>query len=569
MMPVNPWGMIRWTNMLEMEIIKKGKKILTTTVQLQAVIGRSPDVDVRLDDTLCSRKHLKIYKQGDVWFATDMNSSNGTFYNEQPLLESAVLQVGDRLKIGSHEVLVKHIANQVQDHGEQGLRSNETLRADLLHEPVQPYASQQILTAEKADNLKQEIHRQLLDKLDLKNIDLSKLKTSEVKYKATEAIKSIIAKLKTDNILDAPIDEAILLKEVIDEALGLGPIESLLEDRSVTEVMINAKDQIYIEENGKLQKTQLRFSSERAVMSVIERIVSPIGRRIDESSPTVDARLRDGSRVHVIIPPLAIKGPTITIRKFSKTPYAIDDLVRFGSLTEKMSEFLKIAIGTRKNIIISGGTGSGKTTLLNVLSNFIPQDERILTIEDAAELKLNQPHVVALEARPANIEGKGAITIRELVRNALRMRPDRIIVGECRGGEALDMLQAMNTGHDGSLTTLHANSPRDALSRLETMVLMSGMELPVKAIREQIKSAVDLIIQQTRFKDGIRRISAITEVQGMEGDTVVLQDIFAFEAGKIDQAGKITGGFIPTGFVPKFVEELRAHRIEIPQEIFQ
>ncbi len=555
--------------MLEIEITKKGTKILTTTIQLQAVIGRSPDVDVRLDDTLCSRKHLKIFKQDDMWFATDMNSSNGTFYNERRLLESVVLHEGDKLKIGSYEVFVKQIMNKTEGNGSQGLPAYETMASDPVSGPVLSYSFQQHLITEKLDNLKQEIHRQLLDELDLKNIDLSKLKTSEVKYKATEAVKSIIAKLKTDNILDTPIDEAILLKDVIDEALGLGPIESLLENKSITEVMINAKDQIYIEESGKLQKTQLRFSSDRAVMSVIERIVSPIGRRIDESSPTVDARLKDGSRVHVIIPPLAIKGPTITIRKFSKTPYAIDDLIKFGSLTEKMSEFLKIAIGTRKNIIISGGTGSGKTTLLNVLSNFITQDERILTIEDAAELKLNQPHVVALEARPANIEGKGAITIRELVRNALRMRPDRIIVGECRGGEALDMLQAMNTGHDGSLTTLHANSPRDALSRLETMVLMSGMELPVKAIREQIKSAVDLIVQQTRFKDGIRRISAITEVQGMEGDTVVLQDIFAFEAGEIDQAGKITGGFKPTGFVPKFVEELRAHRIDVPQEIFQ
>jgi pilus assembly protein CpaF len=333
--------------------------------------------------------------------------------------------------------------------------------------------------------------------------------------------------------------------------------------------MVNAKDQIYIERTGRLEKTHLRFSSDRAILNVIERIVSPIGRRIDESSPTVDARLKDGSRVHVIIPPLAIKGPTITIRKFSKVPYAIDDLIRFGSLTEKMSEFLKIAIKTRKNIIVSGGTGSGKTTLLDVLSNFIPEDERILTIEDAAELKLNQPHVVALEARPANIESRGAISIRELVRNALRMRPDRIIVGECRGGEALDMLQAMNTGHDGSLTTLHANSPRDALSRLETMVLMSGMELPVKAIREQIRSAIDLIVQQTRFKDGARRISAISEVQGMEGDTIVLQDIFLFETGEIDRDGKITGRFKSTGFVPKFVEELRAHRIDVPQEIFQ
>ncbi len=555
--------------MLEIEIIKKGKTIITTTVQLQAVIGRAPDVDIRLDDTVCSRKHLRVCKQNDVWIAIDMNSSNGTFYNERRLTEPVVLQEGDKLKIGSHEIFVKRIAPTAQGNVPQERSTLQTTFSPALHEPVLSYSLQQPIAAGKLDNLKQEIHRQLLDELDLKNIDLSQLKTAEVKYKATGIINNILSKLKSENVLDAHVIEANLLKEILDEALGLGPIEQFLNDKTINEIMVNAKDQIYIEKDGRLEKTQRRFSSDRAVLNVIERIVSPIGRRIDESSPTVDARLKDGSRVHVIIPPLAIKGPTITIRKFSQIPYTIDDLITFGSLTEKMAEFLKITIRTRKNVIISGGTGSGKTTLLNVLSNFIPQDERILTIEDAAELKLNQQHVVSLEARPPNIEGKGAITIRELVRNALRMRPDRIIVGECRGGEALDMLQAMNTGHDGSLTTLHANSPRDALSRLETMVLMSGMELPVKAVREQIKSAVDLIVQQTRFKDGIRRISAITEVQGMEGDTIVLQDIFSFETGEIDQAGKITGWFKPTGFVPKFVEELRTYHIDIPQEIFQ
>ncbi len=568
-MPTNLLGMIQWTNMLEIEILKKGKTIITTTVSLQAIIGRAPDVDIRLDDNLCSRKHLKVCKQNDVWLAMDMNSSNGTFYNERRLIESVVLREGDKLKIGSHEVFVKHIVNIAQDNAHRERPTDETNISNDSQEPVSSYSLRQNITEERMDNLKQEIHRQLLDELDLKNIDLSKLKTSEVKYKATGIINNIISKLKSENILDAHVNEAGLLKEVIDEALGLGPLEQFLNDKAINEIMVNAKDQIYIEKNGRLEKTPLRFSSDRAVLNVIERIVAPIGRRIDESSPTVDARLKDGSRVHVIIPPLAVKGPTITIRKFSQIPFTIDDLIKIGSLTEKMAEFLKIAISTRENVIISGGTGSGKTTLLNVLSSFIPDDERILTIEDAAELKLNQPHVVPLEARPPNIEGKGAITIRELVRNALRMRPDRIIVGECRGGEALDMLQAMNTGHDGSLTTLHSNSPRDALSRLETMVLMSGMDLPVKAIREQIKSAIDLIIQNTRFKDGIRRISAITEVQGMEGDTIVLQNIFSFETNGIDQDGKIIGRFKPTGFVPKFVEELRTHHIDISQEIFQ
>ncbi len=555
--------------MLEIKIMRQDKIILTTAIEVQAIIGRSEDADIKLDDSLCSRKHLQIYRHNNTWLGKDLNSSNGTFYKGKQLAKPVVLNTGDSLKIGIHEIIVNNIASR--EHGYDAQKSPEEHAAENngFSESVKTCSPQNIISAEKLDNIKQEIHRQLLDELDLKNIDLSKLKTEEVKYKANEIIKSIISQLKTNNALDDSINQSALIKDIIDEVLGLGPIESLLEDKSINEVMVNAKDQIYVEKNGRLEKTQLRFSSDRAILSVIERIVSPLGRRIDESSPTVDARLKDGSRVHVIIPPLALKGPTITIRKFSKIPYTIRDLVGFGSMTDKMSEFLKIAIKTRKNIIVSGGTGSGKTTLLNVLSNFIPDDERILTIEDAAELKLNQPHVVSLEARPANIEGKGAITIRDLVRNALRMRPDRIIVGECRGGEALDMLQAMNTGHDGSLTTLHANSPRDGLSRLETLVLMSGMELPVKAIREQIKSAIDLIVQQTRFKDGARRISAIAEVQGMEGDIIVLQDIFLYETTGIDQNGMVMGKFIPTGFVPKFVEELRARHREVPQEIFQ
>ncbi len=555
--------------MLEIKIVHRDTTILTRILESQVIIGRSKDADIKLEDNLCSRKHLKIYNQDNTWLAVDLNSSNGTFYNERLLSGPVVLHEGDKLKIGFHEVFVKHMVNIGQTNGTREFPEEKTNHPDLIHEPALPYSVQQNKNAEKLDKLKQEIHGQLLDELDLKNIDLSKLKTGEVRRKAIDTIKSIICKLKACNTLDGQIDEASLVKDIIDEALGLGSLEPLLEDKTINEIMVNAKDQIYIEKNGRLERTHLRFSSDRAILNVIERIVSPIGRRIDESSPTVDARLKDGSRVHVIIPPLAIKGPTITIRKFSKTPYTIHDLIRFGSLTEKIAAFLEITIRSRKNVVVSGGTGSGKTTLLNVLSNFIPADERILTIEDSAELKLNQPHVVSLESRPANTEGKGEITIRELVRNALRMRPDRIIVGECRGGEALDMLQAMNTGHDGSLTTLHANSPRDALSRLETMVLMSGMELPMKAIKEQIKSSIDLIVQQTRFKDGVRRISAISEVQGMEGDTIILQDIFLFETSGVDPDGKIMGRFKSTGFVPKFVEELRAHRIDVPQEIFQ
>ncbi len=551
--------------MLEIDIIKNNKKIFEITIQSGVVIGRSKDADIKLDDNLCSRRHLKIYRDGVNWFASDMNSSNGTFYNGHILSEAVALNTGDRLKIGAHEIYIKQIK---AIDGSQKQVVDTTPQYVAPHEPIQPYALYNEIEFEKIDHLKQTIHTQLLEELDLKKLDLSALKTIEVRIKSEEVVKRIISRMRKEGRIDFQINEADLLKEVINEALGLGPLEPLLEDKSINEIMVNAKDQIYIERHGLLEKTALRFSSDTAVLNVIERIVSPIGRRIDESSPTVDARLKDGSRVHVIIPPLAIKGPTITIRKFSHIPYTIDDLIRFGSLTEHIAEFLSIAIKARKNIVVSGGTGSGKTTLLNVLSGFIPDDERIITIEDSAELKLNQPHVVSLEARPPNVEGKGAITIRELVRNALRMRPDRIIVGECRGGEALDMLQAMNTGHDGSLTTLHANSPRDALSRLETMVLMAGMELPVKAIREQIRSAIDLIVQQTRFKDGSRRVSAISEVQGMECDTIVLQDIFLYEISGIERDGKIAGRFKPTGFVPRFVEELRAHHINISQELF-
>ncbi len=554
--------------MLEIEIVKQGEQVRRATVEVQCIVGRSPDADVRIDDGLCSRRHLRLYRQGGAWLALDLNSSNGTTYNERPLSGPTVLTAGDRLRIGTHEILVRGDTIGGQGHETPQDQGGHAAGHDSFGGPGSQHALSPALDAEEQDGIKREIHKQLLDELDLKSIDLSKLDTEEVRHKAGDAVRGIIAGLKAHGTLDAQADETGLLKEVIDEALGLGPLEPLLEDATVSEVMVNAKDQIYIERDGRIERTPLRFSSDRAMLNVVERIVSPIGRRIDEGSPTVDARLRDGSRVHVIIPPLAIKGPTITIRKFSRRPYTIDDLIRFGTMTEKMSQFLRIAIETRKNIVVSGGTGSGKTTLLNVLSGFIPGDERILTIEDAAELKLVQPHVVSLEARPANIEGRGAITIRELVRNALRMRPDRIIVGECRGGEALDMLQAMNTGHDGSLTTLHANGPRDALSRLETMVLMSGMELPVRAIREQIWSALDLIVQQTRFRDGSRRIAAITEVQGMEGDTIVLQDVFSFEMSGTDSAGKVLGVFRPTGFVPRFVEELRAHHMEVPQDIF-
>jgi len=367
----------------------------------------------------------------------------------------------------------------------------------------------------------------------------------------------------------SPAEQQRFTREVTDDLLRHGPIEPFLSDPSVSEVMVNGTKGIYVEKSGKLTLTTVNFSNDMQLRRVIERIVGRIGRRIDESSPMVDARLPDGSRVNAIIPPLAVDGPSLTIRKFTADSYTVDDLVAFRSLTRESGMLLEACVRGRLNILVAGGTGSGKTTLLNVLSSFIPDDERIVTMEDAVELKLRQHHVVRLESRPANIEGKGAIQIRDLMKNALRMRPDRVVVGECRGGEALDMLQAMNTGHDGSLSTLHANSPRDVLSRLETMVLMAGMDLPVRAIREQVASAVDLIVQVARLKDGSRRVTHITEVVGMEGDIITLSDIYTMpELGPLDETGKFTGTIVPTGLRPLFADKLADHGVELPADIF-
>jgi len=347
-----------------------------------------------------------------------------------------------------------------------------------------------------------------------------------------------------------------LIQDIEDDALGLGPLQRLLADPEVTEIMVNGHSQIYVERHGKLTLSGFHFNSEEHLRRVIERIVSRVGRRIDENSPLVDARLLDGSRVNAVIPPLAVHGSSLTIRKFSETPFEVSDLVQFGTMTKPIAELLYACVNARLNILVSGGTGTGKTTLLNVLSSFIPADERIVTIEDAVELKLQQDHVVSLECRPPNIEGKGEITIRDLVKNSLRMRPDRIVIGECRGGESLDMLQAMNTGHDGSISTLHANSPRDTVSRLETLVLMAGMDLPMRAIREQIASAVDLIVQLTRMRDGSRRITSVTEVLGIENETVVLQDAFVFDyAAGVDVHGRFRGTQISTGIRPRFTDK--------------
>ncbi|MDQ3704241.1 MAG: CpaF family protein [Chloroflexota bacterium] len=424
-----------------------------------------------------------------------------------------------------------------------------------------PTNNRQATTGNEFVDLKNRVQQKLIAELDPK-LDLSK--TEEVRRQVEEIFNEI---LDSENIILTRVDRARLFEAVAAEILGFGPIEPLLKDASISEVMVNGPKSVYIERHGRLEKTNITFQNDEHVMRVIDRIVAPLGRRIDEASPYVDARLPDGSRVNAIIPPLALNGPVITIRKFSKDPLTVDDLIRFGSVTPEMATFLKACVEARLNIIVSGGTGSGKTTTLNVLSHWIPADERIVTVENAAELQLRQDHVVTLESRPANIEGKGEVSIRDLVINCLRMRPDRIVVGECRGGEALDMLQAMNTGHDGSLTTLHANSPRDALGRLETMCLMAGMELPVRAIREQIASAVDVFVQQERMKDGTRKLTSVTEVQGMEGDVVVMQEIFLFEQTGLE-GGKIVGRMKPTGIRPKFIEKFEAANIYLPPNIF-
>jgi pilus assembly protein CpaF len=410
-------------------------------------------------------------------------------------------------------------------------------------------------------DLKTRVQNKLLAEIDP---SMDATKTDEVRRTIQDLFEQILTE---ENIVLSRPERARLFEQIAAEILGLGPLQALLEDDTITEIMVNGPKNIYIERKGKLHRVPITFESNDHVMRIIDRIVAPLGRRIDESSPYVDARLQDGSRVNAVIPPISLVGPVLTIRKFSKNPISIEQMVQFGSITNEAVQFLKACVEARLNIVISGGTGSGKTTLLNVLSSFIPGDERIITIENAAELQLRQEHVVTLESRPPNIEGRGEVSIRDLVMNSLRMRPERIIVGECRGGETLDMLQAMNTGHDGSMTTAHANTPRDAISRIETMCLMAGMDLPVRAIREQISGAVDVICQQARMRDGSRKVTTVTEVSGMEGDVITMTDIFVFEQTGTEN-GRIIGRTRPTGLRPKFMDKIEAAGIHLPPSIF-
>jgi pilus assembly protein CpaF len=410
-------------------------------------------------------------------------------------------------------------------------------------------------------DLKTRVQSRLIAELD-PSMDVTH--TEEVRSNIEELFDTVLSE---EGIILSRAERQRLFEQIVAEILGYGPLEPLLKDPSITEIMVNGPKNIYLERGGKIERAPAVFENDDHVMRIIDRIVAPLGRRVDEASPYVDARLPDGSRVNAVIPPISLVGPTLTIRKFSAVPLTVENLIEYGSITPEVVEFLKACVYSRLNLIISGGTGSGKTTLLNILSGFIPNNERIITIENAAELQLRQEHVVTLESRPPNIEGRGEVTIRDLVINCLRMRPDRIVVGECRGAEALDMLQAMNTGHDGSLTTAHSNTPRDTLARLETMVLMAGMELPVRAIREQIASAVNLIVHQDRLRDGSRKVVNVTEVQGMEGDVIVLSDLFVFEQTGVE-AGKVIGRLRPTGIRPRFMQIIETSGIHLPPNIF-
>jgi pilus assembly protein CpaF len=561
----------------------------------EITIGRLDGNDLVLAKGNVSKYHSKIVAKDGRCIVLDMKSTNGTFVNGKKIAGPQVVKPTDKISIGDYFLCVEPLQEQVTvgnlrtvpppppHEGGRELDNGNTESAYAA--PISAPASGRMpasmasgMTRNKRtvdprqqaySQLQKEIHDRLIEYLDLRRMDMDRLGDDELWRRTEKAIRDIIEQMEADGELPHDVDREDLITDVINEALGLGPLEAFLASDEISEIMVNHANQIYIERKGKLLLSEKIFSSNQAVLGVIERIVAPIGRRIDESSPLVDARLKDGSRVNAIIPPLALKGPCLTIRKFKKEALKIQDLIKYRTLTPQMAEFLQMCVRAHKNMVISGGTGSGKTTTLNIISSFIPEDERIITVEDAAELQLPQDHWVQLESRPPNLEGKGAISIRDLVKNCLRMRPDRIVVGECRAGETLDMLQAMNTGHDGSLTTLHANTPRDAIARLETMVLMSGMELPVRAIREQISSAVHLIVQQTRFSDGTRKICYITEVSGMEVDIVTLQDIFYYKQEGFTEDGKVRGRFVASGFVPKFYDELQRKGIPVNMNIFR
>jgi len=517
-------------------------------------IGTSSTNDVVLYQPSLSGRHLKLRFENGCTEVVDLESRTGTFVNGDRIRGSKVLEEDDTVSLGSYDI-------RVLPDGAAQQTAVQEVYWDVLESEENRYD-------ESLVPIKQEIHRRLIAFLDLRRMDMKNIEDAELRSTTSRAIWSIMDAM--GDTIPEDMDRQNLHKEMLDEVLGLGPIEDLIKDETISEIMINRKDQIFVEINGRLFLTSRSFASDESLLGIIERIVSPLGRRIDESVPMVDARLQDGSRVNAIIPPLSLKGPVLTIRKFSRDPFTFEKLIEMGSLTESIFEFMKVAVMSRKNIVISGGTSSGKTSLLNVLCDLLPKSERIVTIEDSAELQLPQEHLISLESRPPNIQGKGEVTIRELVKNSLRMRPDRIVVGEVRGGEALDMLQAMNTGHDGSLTTGHANTPYDILRRLETMVLMAGMDLPIRAIREQVASAIHIIVQLMRFNDGSRRVVKISEMVGLDKDgNYQLLDIFEFKQEGVGEGGRALGRILPTGVIPNCFRELQESGIPVNMDIFK
>jgi pilus assembly protein CpaF len=563
---------------IEYQIGKTEKKVSSCELD-QCSVGKAPDNLIVLRGWSVGKKHATIYKRSSQIYIEDHGSMSGTEVNGKavtgeygPLTDSDMITIGDnslRVFLGDTATVVSPTpADMVADVLPTASVSIPSVAAEnkTATSPETQTAEEMLSKQVKLNDAKRFLHSKLIEQMDFRRLDVSGMSEDSLRDVAKATIEDVI---KQANFSDPDIDLKNLARDLLNEVVGLGPLEELLADNDISEIMVNRFDEIYIEKKGRLTKAVITFSNDKAVLSAIERIVAPLGRRIDESSPMVDARLKDGSRVNAVIPPLALKGCNITIRKFSKNKLVDKDMINYGSVTTEMMQFLQIAVHHAANIIISGGTGSGKTTLLNVLSNYIPDDERIVTVEDAAELQLAKPHLISLESRPPNSEGKGSVSIRELVKNCLRMRPDRIVVGECRGGEALDMLQAMNTGHDGSMTTAHANTPRDCIARLEVMTLMSGLDLPIRAIREQISSAVHMIVQQSRFPDGSRKITHITEVVGMEGDIVQLQDIFLFKQDGYDENGKIRGKFIATGNIPDFCQDMAKRGLPVDLSIFR
>jgi pilus assembly protein CpaF len=562
---------------IEYQIGKTEKKVSSCELD-QCTVGKAPDNLIVLRGWSVGKKHATIYKRSSQIYIEDHGAMSGTEVNGQavkgeygPLTASDMITIGDnslRVFLGDTASVSPTPSDRPADVLPTASVSAPAVAAEnkTATSPETQTAEEILAKQVKLNDAKRFLHSKLIEQMDFRRLDVSGMSEDSLRDVAKATIEDVIQQA---NFSDPDIDLKNLARDLLNEVVGLGPLEELLADNDISEIMVNRFDEIYIEKKGRLTKAVITFSNDKAVLSAIERIVAPLGRRIDESSPMVDARLKDGSRVNAVIPPLALKGCNITIRKFSKNKLVDKDMINYGSVTTEMMQFLQIAVHHAANIIISGGTGSGKTTLLNVLSNYIPDDERIVTVEDAAELQLAKPHLISLESRPPNSEGKGSVSIRELVKNCLRMRPDRIVVGECRGGEALDMLQAMNTGHDGSMTTAHANTPRDCIARLEVMTLMSGLDLPIRAIREQISSAVHMIVQQSRFPDGSRKITHITEVVGMEGDIVQLQDIFLFKQDGYDEKGKIRGKFIATGNIPDFCQDMAKRGLPVDLSIFR